>query len=57
MRKRLANPITYLDHEVGVLAQVLHLCQSNAAFVLVTSLNTKGGSARDLGSLAVANLS
>jgi len=57
MKKRLANPITYQDHAVDVLAQVAAYVRSGQRFVLVTSVDIKGGSARDLGSLAVVNAS
>lgn len=55
MKKRLANPITYQDHAVDVLAQVATYVRERQPFVLVTSVDIKGGSARDLGSLAVVN--
>ncbi|MEN8951095.1 XdhC family protein, partial [Planktotalea arctica] len=55
MKKRLVNPITYQDHAVDVLAQVATYVQTGQRFVLVTSVDIKGGSARDLGSLAVVN--
>jgi xanthine dehydrogenase accessory factor len=53
--KRLVNPITYQDHAVDVLAQVATYVRTGQRFVLVTSVDIKGGSARDLGSLAVVN--
>ena len=53
MKKKLVNPITYQDHAVDVLAQVATYVQTRQRFVLVTSVDIKGGSARDLGSLAV----
>lgn len=53
MTKRLANPITYQDHAVDVLAQGAAYARTGQRFVLVTSVDIKGGSARDLGSLAV----
>ena len=53
--KKLANPITYQDHAVDVLAQVATYVRTGQRFVLVTSVDIKGGSARDLGSLAVVN--
>jgi len=55
MKKQLVNPITYQDHAVDVLAQVATYVQTRQRFVLVTSVDIKGGSARDLGSLAVVN--
>ena len=55
MKKKLANPITYQDHAVDVLAQVATYVRSGQRFVLITSVDIKGGSARDLGSLAVVN--
>ena len=55
MQKPLVNPITYHDHAVDVLAQVAAYVQTGQRFVLVTSVDIKGGSARDLGSLAVVN--
>ncbi|MGJ8611543.1 MAG: XdhC family protein, partial [Octadecabacter sp.] len=51
----MANPITYQDHAVDVLAQVAAYVRSGRRFVLITSVDIKGGSARDLGSLAVVN--
>ncbi|MBU2993014.1 XdhC family protein [Octadecabacter sp. 1_MG-2023] len=51
----MANPITYQDHAVDVLAQVAAYVRSGQRFVLITSVDIKGGSARDLGSLAVVN--
>lgn len=55
MKKRLASLITYEDHAVDVLAQVAAYVKTGQRFVLVTSVDIKGGSARDLGSLAVVN--
>jgi xanthine dehydrogenase accessory factor len=55
MKKQLVNPITYQDHAVDVLAQVATYVQTRQRFVLVTSVEIKGGSSRDLGSLAVVN--
>ena len=55
MKKQLANPITYQDHAVDVLAQVSTYARTGQRFVLITSVSIKGGSARDLGSLAVVN--
>ena len=55
MKKQLVNPITYQDHAVDVLAQVATYVQTRQRFVLVTSVEIKGGSARDLGSLAVVD--
>ena len=55
MQKPLVNPITYHDHAVDVLAQVATYVKTGQRFVLVTSVDIKGGSARDLGSLAVVN--
>ncbi|MEP3346812.1 MAG: XdhC family protein [Litoreibacter sp.] len=49
----MADPITYLDHAVDVLAQVAAYARTGRRFVLATSVDIKGGSARDIGSLAV----
>ncbi|KEJ89044.1 CoxI protein [Sulfitobacter donghicola DSW-25 = KCTC 12864 = JCM 14565] len=51
----MVNPITYHDHAVEVLAQVAAYVRTGQRFVLITSVDIKGGSARDLGSLAVVN--
>lgn len=53
--KRLANPIAYLDHAVDVLMQAATYVQTGRSFVLITSVDIKGGSARDIGSLAVVS--
>jgi xanthine dehydrogenase accessory factor len=52
---RLANSITYQDHAVDVLEQVAAYIRAERRFVLVTSVDIKGGSARDVGSLAVVS--
>ncbi len=49
------NPITYQDHAVDVLAQVAAYVRTGQPFVLITSVDIKGGSARDVGSLAVVS--
>ncbi|MDG1472780.1 MAG: XdhC family protein, partial [Ascidiaceihabitans sp.] len=51
--KKLPNTITYLDHAVDVLAQVKTYVKTQQRFALITSVDIKGGSARDIGSLAV----
>ncbi|MEP1767350.1 MAG: XdhC family protein [Sulfitobacter sp.] len=51
----MVNPITYQDHAVDVLAQVAAYVRTRQRFVLITSVDIKGGSARDVGSLAVVN--
>jgi xanthine dehydrogenase accessory factor len=53
MPRRLDNHITYQDHAVDVLAQVAAYIRTGQRFVLITSVDIKGGSARDVGSLAV----
>lgn len=51
----MLNPITYEDHAVDVLAQVAAYVRTGQPFALITSVDIKGGSARDLGSLAVVS--
>ncbi|WP_254693251.1 XdhC family protein [Sulfitobacter sp. SK011] len=51
----MANPIIYQDHAVDVLAQVATYVRTGQRFVLITSVDIKGGSARDVGSLAVVS--
>ena len=51
----MANSITYQDHAVDVLAQVAAYVGTGQRFVLITSVDIKGGSARDVGSLAVVS--
>ncbi len=53
MSRRLNNIITYQDHAVDVLAQAAAYVRAGQLFVLITSVDIKGGSARDVGSLAV----
>ena len=53
MSRRLDNIITYQDHAVDVLAQAAAYVRTGQLFVLITSVDIKGGSARDVGSLAV----
>lgn len=53
MPRRLNNSITYQDHAVDVLAQAAAYVRTGQRFVLITSVDIKGGSARDVGSLAV----
>ena len=55
MPKRLDNSITYQDHAVDVLAQVAAYVETEQRFVLITSVDIKGGSARDVGALAVVS--
>ena len=55
MPKRLANSITYQDHAVDVLAQVAAYVETGQRFVLATSVDIKGGSARGVGALAVVS--
>ena len=55
MLKRLDNSITYQDHAVDVLAQVAAYVETEQRFVLITSVDIKGGSARDVGALAVVS--
>jgi xanthine dehydrogenase accessory factor len=51
----LPNTITYLDHAVDVLAKVKLYAKTQQRFALITSVDIKGGSARDIGSLAVVS--
>ncbi|WP_254694205.1 XdhC family protein [Sulfitobacter sp. SK012] len=51
----MANPIIYKDHAVDVLAQAAAYVRTGQRFVLITSVDIKGGSARDIGSLAVVS--
>lgn len=51
----MPNAITYQDHAVDVLAQVAAYVRTGQPFVLITSVQIKGGSARDVGSLAVVS--
>lgn len=53
MPRRLNNSITYRDHAVDVLAEASAYVRTGQRFVLITSVDIKGGSARDIGSLAV----
>lgn len=55
MPKRLLDSITYQDHAVDVLAQVAAYVRTGQRFALITSVDIKGGSARDVGSLAVVS--
>lgn len=55
MKSKLSNLITYKDHAVDVLTQVVAYVRTNRPFALVTSVDIKGGSARDIGSLAVVS--
>ena len=55
MQSKLPNPIAYQDHAVDVLAQVSAYVRTAQRFALITSVEIKGGSARDLGSLAVVS--
>lgn len=55
MQKKVTNVITYKDHAVDVLAQVSTYVRTKRPFALVTSVEIKGGSARDVGSLAVVS--
>ncbi|WP_282060783.1 XdhC family protein [Roseobacter litoralis] len=54
-RKKLSNPIAYQDHAVDVLAQVATYVGTGRLFALIASVDIKGGSARDVGSLAVVS--
>lgn len=51
----MPNTITYLDHAVDVLAQATTYVKTRQRFALITSVDIKGGSARDIGSLAVVS--
>lgn len=51
----MVNPITYHDHAVDVLARVAELIAANQQFALIASVEIKGGSARDIGALAVVS--
>ena len=51
----MRNSITYLDHAVDILAQVATYARMGRRFALITSVDIKGGSARDVGSLAVVS--
>lgn len=53
--KTLHNPIVYQEHAVDILAQVATYAKSGQRFALITSVDIKGGSARDIGSLAVVS--
>lgn len=55
MPNKLGNPITYHDHAVDVLARVTELIAAQQRFALITSVEIKGGSARDIGALAVVS--
>ncbi|HEV8036980.1 MAG TPA: XdhC family protein [Yoonia sp.] len=55
MQSKLPNLIAYQDHAVDVLAQVSAYVRTGQRFALITSVEIKGGSARDLGSLAVVS--
>jgi len=55
MQSKLPNPIDYQDHAVDVLAQASAYVRAGKHFALVTSVDIEGGSARDVGSLAVVS--
>lgn len=51
----MPNSIVYQDHAVDVLAQVAAHVRAGQRFALITSVDIKGGSARDVGSLAAVS--
>lgn len=51
----MRNSISYLDHAIDILAQVATYVRMDRPFALITSVDIKGGSARDVGSLAVVS--
>jgi len=51
----LPERITYVEHAADVMAHAVRLHASDKGFVLVTSIDIKGGAARELGSIAVVD--
>ncbi|MEM9709904.1 MAG: XdhC family protein [Pseudomonadota bacterium] len=49
----MPEAIRYIEHAEDVLAEAAQLAEAGAPFALVTSVAIKGGTARELGSLAV----
>jgi xanthine dehydrogenase accessory factor len=49
----LAEPIDYIEQPADVIAQAARLIEADARFALITSVDIQGGSARELGSLAL----
>lgn len=51
----MAENIHYLEHTADVIAQAMALAANHQRFVLVAATEIKGGSARELGTLAVVS--
>jgi len=53
----LAEPIDYIEQPADVIAQAARLIKADTRFALITSVEIQGGSARELGSLALVEAS
>lgn len=51
----MPEPIVYIEHAVDVLGHAVRLARAGRRFTLVTSIEIRGGSAREVGSLAVVD--
>ena len=49
----MAKPINYIEHAADVISCAAHMIDEKRAFALVTAIDIKGGSARELGTLAL----
>lgn len=49
----MTEPIDYIEQPADVIARAAHLIAAGRRFALITSVEIQGGSARDLGSLAL----
>ncbi|MEM6758459.1 MAG: XdhC family protein [Pseudomonadota bacterium] len=49
----MAEPITYAEHALDVLQHAVHLQEAGEGCVLITSVDIRGGAARETGSMAV----
>ena len=53
----MAEPIDYIEQPADVIAQAARLIKADTRFALITSAEIQGGSARELGSLALVEAS
>lgn len=53
----MAEPIDYIEQPADVIAQAARLIEAGTRFALITSVEIQGGSARELGSLALVEAS
>lgn len=51
----MPEPIEYIEHAADVLGHAVRLIRAGRRFTLVTSVEIRGGSAREVGSLAVVD--